>query len=93
MKYRPNLRELFDILGTEINLLAEKTDGYEHVGKIKAISLMIEDRVNELYKQMKLKNKTQEKPESLESRTETCVCGQAWVYEDTFYGRAFGRVF
>lgn len=37
MKYRPNLKELFDILGTEIDLLSEKTDGYEHAGNIKVL--------------------------------------------------------
>ena len=64
----------------------EKTDGNEHTG-----SLLLEERANELYKQIKWRNKKQEKAEILKSKTETCMCGQLWVYEDPFFARAFSR--
>ena len=91
MKNRLNIGELFDILEAEINLLMEKTDDNEHTGKIKALSLILEDRVNELYRRATWRRKFEKKPEITESRIEICMCGQPWVYEDTFFGRAFGR--
>jgi len=91
MKNRFSIGELFEVLETEIHLLMEKANGDENIGKIKAISLMLEDRFDALYRQIKWKNKIQEKPEILKSRTEICMCGQPWVYEDSFFGRAFGR--
>lgn len=91
MKNRPSIGELFKVLETEIHLLTEKADGDENIGNIKALSLLLEDRVNELYRQTTWRKKTKEKPEIMESKTETCMCGQPWVYEDTFFGRSFGR--
>ncbi|MFB0562946.1 MAG: hypothetical protein ACETWM_17245 [Candidatus Lokiarchaeia archaeon] len=91
MKNRLSIGEIFDILKTEIDLSMEQADGNEHTGKIKAISLLLEERVKEIYRRANWRRKLQEKPEIAESRTETCMCGQQWVYEDTFFGRAFGR--
>ncbi|NVM53157.1 MAG: hypothetical protein HWN66_05600 [Candidatus Helarchaeota archaeon] len=90
MKNRLSIGEIFDVLETEINLLMEENDGGEHTGKIKSISLLLEDRVKELYGLANWR-KAQEKPEISESRKETCMCGQPWVYEDSFFGRVFGR--
>jgi len=53
--------------------------------------MMVEERVNELYRKLKWKNNKQEKPEIMESRTETCMCGQPWVYEDAGLCTAIGR--
>lgn len=91
MNKRPSIEELFEVLETEIHLITEKTNGNENIGKIKAISLMLEDRVDALYRQLKWKNKTQERPEIVESRTETCMCGQPWVYEEGGLCATFGR--
>ncbi|HEB35209.1 MAG TPA: hypothetical protein ENI18_05145 [Candidatus Aminicenantes bacterium] len=91
MKNRLSIGELFEVLETEIDLLTDKTDGDENIGKIKAVSLMLEERVDELYRQTKCKKKKQEKPEIMESGTETCVCGQPWVYEDTAICQVIGR--
>lgn len=91
MKNRPSIGELFKVLETEIHLMTEKTNSNENIGKIKAVSLMLEERVDVLYRQLKWKNKKHEKLEVVESRTESCMCGQPWVYEDTFFGRALGR--
>ncbi|NVM54530.1 MAG: hypothetical protein HWN66_12570 [Candidatus Helarchaeota archaeon] len=91
MKNRLSIGEIFDILKTEIDLLMEKIYGNENIGKIKAVSLLLEERVKKLYKQVKWKNKEQEKPEIMESKTEICMCGQPCVYEDTFFGRTLGR--
>ena len=91
MKNMPSIGELFDILETEIHILAEKTDSNENIGNIKAVSLLLEERVDVLYRQLKWKNKPQEKPEITESRTESCMCGQPWVYEDAGLCTAIGR--
>jgi len=69
----------------------EKTDGNEHIGKIKALSLLLEDRVKELYRQSNFKRRAVGKLEVVERRTETCMCGQPWIYEDTLFSRVFGR--
>ena len=91
MKNRLSIGEIFDILETEINLLMEKTDGNENIGKIKAVPLILEERVKELYRRANSRRRAEEIPEIAESRTEACISGQPWVYEDTFFGRAFGR--
>lgn len=91
MNNSPSIRELFDVLEMEIQFLADKTDGNENIGKIKALSLLLEDRVDALYKELKWKNKAQEKPETLKSRTETCMCSQPWVYENAGLCATFGR--
>ena len=91
MKNRLSIGEIFDILETEIDLSMEQADGNEHTVKIKAISLALEERISELYRRANSRRKAEKKPEIVESRKETCMCGQPWVYEDTFFGRAFGR--
>lgn len=48
MKNRPSIGELFEVLETEIHLMIEKTNGNENIGKIKAVSLMLEERVDVL---------------------------------------------
>lgn len=52
---------------------------------------MLEDRVNALYRQIKWKSNKQEQPETLESETETCMCGQPWIYEDAGFCTTIGR--
>jgi len=69
----------------------EKTDGNENIGKIKALSLMLEDRIKELYGRANYRRMAEDKPEIAESRIETCICGQPWAYDDAFFGRAFSR--
>jgi len=69
----------------------EQTSGNEHTEKIKALSSILEEKVKELYRQANSRRRAEEKPEIVESRIETCMCGQPWVYEGTFFGRAFGR--
>lgn len=91
MKNKPGIEELLEVLHTEIHLLAERTEDNENIGNIKALSLLLEERIDSLYRQVKWRRKTQEKPETLESKNETCTCGQPWGYEDTYFGRAFGR--
>jgi len=82
MKNKPSIGELFEALEVEIGLMKEGNNGNENIGKIKVLSLMLEERVNALYRQLKWKRKSQEKSEILESGNETCVCGQSWVYEE-----------
>jgi len=91
MKNRLSIGKMFDILETEIGLLIEKTDDNEHTGKIKAVSLLLEEKVKELHRRANSRRSAEEKPEIAESRTDTCMCGKPWVYEDTFVCRAFGR--
>lgn len=91
MKNKPGIEELLEVLQTEIHLLAERSDGDENIGNIKALSLLLEDRVNSLYRQAKWRKKTQEKLEIMESRTETCMCGQPWVYEEAGLCTTIGR--
>ena len=91
MKNRLSVGELFDILEAEITLLMDKNDSNEHISKIKAVSLLLDDRFRELYRRANSNRRKENKPEIVESRTETCICGLPWVYEDTFYGRVFGR--
>ncbi|MFB0562937.1 MAG: hypothetical protein ACETWM_17200 [Candidatus Lokiarchaeia archaeon] len=71
--------------------MMEKTEDNEHTGKIKAVSLLLEERVKELYRRANFRRSAEEKSEILESKTKTCMCGQPWVYEDTFFGRIFGK--
>ena len=91
MKNRLRFGEIFDILETEINLLMKETKGNEHSGKIKALSLILEDRVKELYRWANSRRKAEKKQEIAESKTATCMCGQQWIYENSFFGREFGR--
>jgi len=71
--------------------MKERNNGGENIGKIKALSLMLEERVDALYRQLKWKRKPQEKQEILESGNETCVCGQSWVYEEAGLCATIGR--
>jgi len=91
MKYRPGIMELLDSLETELDLLNERKYADENIGKIKALSLALEERLDELYRRMKRKNKKYENPEIFESRTETCVCGKPWIYENAGLCQVFGR--
>ena len=91
MKKRLSVGELFDIMEAETTLLIEKTEGNENIKNIKAVSLLLEERVKQLSRRANSNRRIEKKPEIVESRTETCVCGQPWVYEDTFFGRVFGR--
>ena len=91
MKNRFSVVELFDILEAETTLLIEKNDSNENIKNIKAVSLLLEDRFRELYRRGNSNRRIEKKPEIVESRTETCICGQPWVYEDTYFGRVFGR--
>lgn len=75
MKNKPSIGELLEALEIEIGLMKEGNNGNENIGKIKALSLMLEERVDALYRQLKWKRKPQEKSEILESGNETCVCG------------------
>ena len=91
MKNRLSVGELFNILEAEITLLMDKNEGNESMRKLKAVSLLLEERFRELYRWANSNRRREKKPEIAESRTETCMCGQPWVYEDTYFGRVFGR--
>ena len=79
MKNSLIIGEIFDILDTEINLLMDKTSENEHTGKIKSISLLLEEKIKELYRQANSRSEFEKKPEIAESRKETCICGQPWI--------------
>ena len=50
MRNRLSVGELFDILEAEIILLMDENDSNEHIGKIKAASLLLEERFREFYR-------------------------------------------
>lgn len=91
MRNKPRIPDIFDALEIEVRLLAEKTKEDEHSARIRGLSLLLEDRVDSLYRQLKFERWKNIKPVAVESKTEKCICGLPWVYEDTVFGRVFGR--